>query len=133
MLNLNKIVVAFAITLLFTICGCATHNLPLSRSEAHIRTAVLKITPLGTPIDETATLIKRKFHPETFYHFDKTTGGMKILSKWPLGGGNIEKVIGCQIGVYGNFVLNPIKVDVSWAFDKEDRLIDVSVFKTSNL
>lgn len=130
MLNLNKIVVAFAIPFLLTICGCATHHLPLSKPETDIRAAVLKITPLGTPIDETATLIKRKFHPETFYYGDKINGMFSL--NWPHGVRNVKKEFVCQIAIIG-FVLNPIQVNAYWAFDKRDRLIDVGVSKYSYL
>jgi len=114
------------------------HGVSLSGSEEQIRASILKMTPLGTPIEEVKTCIQTRMHPDTFYSYKHADTfqlpgvvreGKVIPGQWPLGGEHHGKEIGCQIGRSG--LTEDVCAD--WVFDDEGRLADVLVFKAADL
>jgi hypothetical protein len=127
-----KLLLCLALVLSGGLFGCATKSdsiaqLSLSRSVEQIRTSILEITPLGTPIDDVEASIHTKLHPDSFYYFEHGIG--KDNDQWPLGGEHHGKVIGCQIGSRGIPLLSKEHIDADWAFDENGRLADVFVIK----
>lgn len=116
--------------------GCS--SLRLSESNASIREQIIKITPLGTEINEAEKLIKLKIRPQTFYIDFPAPNlpamgvigkpGVFIQDQWPLGIVPQGKSIGCQIGQNGIWK----NVCAYWGFDSNERLMDVFVYKNSN-
>jgi hypothetical protein len=135
-----KLILCLALVLSGVLCGCTTsHGVSLSKSVEEIRASILKITPLGTPIEDVKTSIHTKLYPDTFYYFEHAvnlpgvaTGGGDpiILDQWPLGGEHHGKEIICQIGSIGIPLFNAEDVAACWVFDDNDRLADVFVYKT---
>ena len=120
--------------------GCSTirHGVYLSGSEEQIRAEILKITPLGTPIEKAKASIQTRIHPETLYYYEHggnlpniIKDGRAVRGQWPLGGEHHRKEIACEIGQGGLY--DEDDVGAVWAFDDNDRLIDVFVYKTPNL
>ena len=140
----SKLLLCLALVLSGALTGCSTlmHGVYLSASEDHIRTSILKITPLGTPFEEAKTLIQTKLHPDSF-EYDKHArglpgggiatggGGPIIWDQWPLGGEHHGKEIVCEIGIGG--YLGTEIVSGMWVFDDKDRLADVFIYKGANL
>jgi hypothetical protein len=135
-----KLLLCLALVLSGGLFGCATHGISLSKSEEQIRTSILKITPLGTPIEEVKIRIHTKIHPDSFDYEKHASGlpgtgvgtgggGPIIWDQWPLGGEHHGKLIRCQIGSRGIPILSKENVDADWVFDDNDRLADVFVKK----
>ena len=110
--------------------GCCLVPHPLRRSEAHLRASLLKSTPPGSSFADVWTFADKKSWPirgATNYgvrpadvggprHATETVGVKSIR-------GNLGHYWGC-----------PWRIDVAafWAFDADDRLIDVWIWKTAD-
>ena len=114
------------------------HGISLSGSEDQIRASILKITPLGTPIEEVKARIHSKLHLDTFNYFAHGISLPPVMKQdkwvhahWPLGPRSFGKVIACVIGETS--WLDIEDVGAYFAFDDEDRLADVFVGKTPDM
>jgi hypothetical protein len=114
------------------------HGISLSGSEEQMRTSILKITPLGTPIEEVKTRIQTKLHPDTFYYFANGVSLPPVVKQgewtngqWPLGARKYGKEFVSLIGQSG--WLDWEDVGAYFAFDDKNRLADVLVFKTPDM
>jgi hypothetical protein len=116
------------------------HGVSLSESEKQIRASILKMTPLGTSIEEVKASIHTRMHPDTFYNYENINlpgsgtgpGGKMVWSQWPLGGEHHGNVIVCQIGSTTDMgFIEDISVNAYWAFDNEGHLADVFVYKVT--
>lgn len=105
-------------------------------TEAKIRATVLEHTPLGTSKESVLAFIhdrlRHKGEPE-FSKFGalKRNYGPNRLDEW-IGTSGITEL---EVGYYGEWqYLFLIKTNVypSWAFDENDRLVDVIVYKETN-
>ena len=104
--------VAIAIATALVVTGCSAAR-PLHRSEAHIRAALLKKTPIGTSAQDVHKFIKKEGWYETV-ETGRTTayfGGYFICGFW----GFAER------DVFGK-----------WTFDSNGRLIDIQVSKEND-
>ena len=98
---------------------------PLRRSEEHIRGCMLKSTPIGTSIEDVLDAIEKKEKWQINY-ISYETGYIN-------GGGPVvgEKSIRVMIGEYGIF-LNT-SVTVFWGFDGDSNLIEIAVWKSTDV
>jgi hypothetical protein len=100
---------------------------PLFKSEETLQNDILKLTPLGTSIDEVIKIIKtRKKWRITQISNDH---GYIYQKSYPLKEiGN--KSIRAEIGEYGFILVT--NVTIFWGFDENSKLIDVWVWKTTD-
>jgi hypothetical protein len=140
----SKIILCLALVLsggLIVVAMCwHPHGIPLSGSEDQIRASILKITPLGTPIEEVKVRIQTKLHSDTFYYFADggslppvVKQGEWVHGHWPLGPRRFGKQFGSIIGQSGIPLLTEEDVGAYFAFDANDRLADVFVGKTPDM
>jgi hypothetical protein len=97
-----------------------------------VRTSVLELTSLGTPIDEAEKMIQNKLHPDTLFHFDSPGLPQLPFGDWPLGGKDVDTEIWCQVGSGEPFPFAFDSVCVVWGFNKHGALADVCVYKVAN-
>jgi hypothetical protein len=116
------------------------HGISLSGSEDQIRASILKIIPLGTPIEEVKTSLHTKLHLNAFNYFADGISLPQVMkqnewvhSAWPLGPRRFGKVIACEIGSRGIPLLSAEDVGAYFAFDDKDRLADVFVGMTPDM
>jgi hypothetical protein len=113
------------------------HGISLSGSEDQIRASILKIIPLGTPIEDVKARIQTKLHIDKFNYFadgrlpEVVKQGVWVHSHWPLGLRYYGKQLECQIGETS--WLDMEDVGAYFAFDDKDRLADVFVGKTPDM
>lgn len=96
-------------------------------SEEEIRSAILHYTPIGSSSDEVLTFVRNRLK---YKHDRDLTYEHRPASK--RGSGFYPTEIGknnifINLGTFGFNPLLRTDVYVSWAFDKNDRLIDVIV------
>lgn len=118
--------------------GC-TSSLWLYQSPKAIRADLLKITPLGTSFEKCADSIPKRIKPNTFYKWDQCPelpkkgvpyqANVFIQEKWPLGVIPNGKGIGCELGLLIDLWTI---VCADWGFDKNGKLIDISVWTHFN-
>jgi hypothetical protein len=134
------IIIAFVVVFTLIVTGMCwhPHGVSLCGSEVQIRASILKMSPLGTPIEKVKTSILTRMHPNTFYYFEHAgiaqlpgvlREGKVIQGQWPLGGEHHGKEVWCQIGQSGLFE----DASAAWVFDDKDRLADVFVYKVASL
>jgi hypothetical protein len=105
---------AIAVATALLITGCSTAR-PLHRSEAHIRAALLKKTPIGTSQQDVQIFIEKEGwkRDESFQ-----VGGIDVYfgsyTVWNI-------VMPATCGVWG-----------TWTFDSKGRLIDIFVTKETD-
>jgi hypothetical protein len=100
---------------------------PLHRSEASIRASLLRQTPLGSSSSEVRALLEqrgwlnRNYHGTTGYYYQPSTEPARTVGVTSLS---------ANLGDYGF----PFRTNVSafWGFDRDDRLIDIWVWKTTD-
>jgi hypothetical protein len=104
--------------------GCSTTSVPLSKSPEKLRDWMLVRTPLGCTSDQVYVFIKQQqWEIEEEIRKDGT------LRQFPGHAENLKIVgsyIKCDLGTT-DLVYFPFQTDVlaSWAFDNDNRLIDV--------
>jgi hypothetical protein len=116
------LIVTFA--LLFV--GCSTNSIPLSKSPDHLREWMLARTPLGTSPNEVYTYIKHQQweideevkKDGTLRQFEGHAMNLKIVAS------SVKCDLGITHYVYFPF---PTEVYATWAFDSDNRLVDVWV------
>ena len=117
----NCLIAVFALLL----AGCSTPNTaPISKSQDQVRDWMLVRTPLGCSPDQVYILInKHQWQIEdevkkdgTLRQFVGHVGNQKIVASY----------VRCDLGLT-HYVYFPFPTDVyaTWAFDKDDHLIDV--------
>jgi hypothetical protein len=119
------------VLMLLSSCATGPHGsrVRVSRfgSENHIRNKILKYTPIGSTYEQVQEFIQYRLK----YRTPDYENSPAIRGHWP---GPYEEIgvrrIDVWLGEYG-FPGWPMAIDkcVSWAFDKNDKLIDVVVWK----
>lgn len=105
-------------------------------SEEKIRAAVLTHTPLGMPRQEVLLFIQRRLVHEGEVEVSnsgarRVTHGPNGVDEW-IGVSGINRI---EVGHYGEWrylLLIETYVYLSWAFDADERLIDVIVYKETD-
>jgi len=105
---------------------------PLRRSQEHIKNDILKITPMGTSMEDVIKIIENKRQWEIDYiSYDHgyRKPGTPAHSDIDLGRETIvgEKSMRVLIGEYRNIFTT--SVTVFWGFDKNSKLIEIYVWK----
>ena len=105
---------------------------PLRRSQEHIRSDVLKLTPMGTSIDDVINAIESKENWKIdgiSYENGYRRPGKSDPADAALGRETIvgEKSIRVFIGEYRNIFIT--SVTVFWGFDEKSKLIEIYVWK----
>ena len=112
-------VLALSILILVTILN------PLRRSEEHIRRSMLEDTPIGTSIEDVIDIIENKEKWEIIY----VSYEHGYFRRGPSVG---EKSIRALIGDYG-FLFLKTSVSVYWGFDEDSKLIEIAVWKSTDV
>lgn len=135
--DMNKIKIYTISTILIIIWIVSTIILsnPLRRSQNYIKNDILKITPIGTKMEDVINIIKDKRQWEIDYiSYDHgyNRPGKPDPSDIALGRETIvgEKSIRVFVGEYTNVFTT--SVTVFWGFDDNSRLIDVYVWKDTD-
>ncbi|MGA3266722.1 MAG: hypothetical protein ABSE16_07865 [Verrucomicrobiota bacterium] len=107
----------------FMFIGCSS----LRRSEATIRDRLERLTPLGTQYDVAFQTLEHHF---SHVQINETTGFLRQE-------GTHQEVVGIKsiqvhLGEYRNFPIGSTSIDAYWGFDKNGRLIDIWVWKTTD-
>ncbi len=120
---------AFLITfaLLVLVGSAEAASIGLRRSEAAIRDAIFKLTPLGSPSSVVLAVIKKERWDSQ--GLDSRSGFLKQEA------GKKTEIVGvasirANLGHHWTFPFLTTDVSAFWAFDKEGRLIDVWIWKT---
>lgn len=101
---------------------------PLRKSKEEIRESMLKLTPIGTSMDDVLKVIKDNEKWETMY-VSFENGFSKPGSRNPctiVG----DKLVRVLAGRYIDFF--KVSVSVYWGFDENSKLIDICVNKVSS-
>jgi hypothetical protein len=116
--------IGVCIVLLLVVAGIIASN-PLRRSEAHIRSKLLRDTPLGTDLTAVHQYIIRNGWKISYVREDGGFLDQRTAPSKSVG----EKSIRASLGDYQDL---PFKANVTvfWGFDEDSRLIDVWVWKT---
>lgn len=131
---LQAICLLGAILLFVSSCGTTEGHgsrIGISRfgSENHIRKRVLKYTPLGSTYGQVQEFVQYRLKYHGAPDYENLPAGRRIS-----GSSDYESVgvrsVSVWLGEYG-FPPYPMAITpkISWAFDKNDRLIDVIVEK----
>ena len=133
---MKKIIIYTLLALLVIILGVVIINHlsnPLRKPVEQIREDILKLTPIGTNMEDALELIENKEKWEIVWINNENIGmslGKKIehtdLSMDFIIG---EKAVKATIGEYRNFFKGV--VNVYWGFDENSKLIDVGIRKDS--
>ncbi len=108
---------------------------PLRKSQEHIRNDILRLTPIGTSMEDVIKIVKSKREWEIDYishdhgyrrpgtpeHSDIALGRETIVG---------EKSIRVFVGEYRNIFIT--SVSVFWGFDKNSKLIEIYVWKDTD-
>ena len=120
----RPVLITVCVVPLMVVAGIIASN-PLRRSEAHIRSELLRETPVGGQFTAVQQHIARKgwrisYVSEETGFYDQRTWPARIVG---------EKSICASLGDYQDI---PFKANVTvfWGFDGDSRLIDVWVWKT---
>jgi len=104
---------------------------PLRRSNETIRENILKITPLGTSMEDVIKAIEENGweldYVNEMYGFGRTESGYRITDKPDLYG---VKSVGATLGIYYTPFIT--YVEVGWGFDENSKLINVGVWKSTS-
>ena len=116
---------------------------PLAKSQEEIRENILKLTPIGTSMDDVVKIIENNKKWETMYVNDKN--GYSIMGGIPseASSNEVDTVVGkksirVMIGKYhfqpqfDIYAFIERYVNVFWAFDENSKLIEVSVRKDAS-
>ena len=134
--------VSSLLLIFFSVLSCSTESHPKSQhseririnprsAELEIRATILSRTPLGTSAASVVQFANENLtHLSGPAHYDRRNGALRYSAppgKWPIrvGTGSVRVPL-------GRYRANPIArtwVWVQWAFNQEDRLIDVLVHK----
>ena len=113
---------------------------PIQRPNNMLKNYILKITPLGTNLDDVVEVINNKddwgsanLRDYGLYPAYPTEPYMEDRERPRIG----EKTVSTNIGSYRSlrdvFFLMRVGVAIFWVFDAEDILIDVHVWKVGNI
>ena len=96
-------------------------------SEAHVTGILYQMTPLGTSYDE---VLRRVDDNYKFVHPNERTGFLRVD---PAG----SQVVGVRsleahIVDYWHFPIGTTTVDAFWGFDRNNKLIEIWVWKTTD-
>ncbi len=100
---------------------------PLRRSDASIKASLLRQTPLGSSRSEVGAVLER--HGWLDRNYSGTTGYYCQAPGDPARTVGVTSLAG-NLGDYG-FPF-PTNVAVFWGFDRDDHLIDIWVWKTTD-
>lgn len=103
---------------------------PLRKPEKKIEAALLEMTPIGSKDSDVRSIVEQKGWLDPKY--GGTTGFLKQETGKPDQTVGKTSIRG-HLGAYRGFPV-PLRTDVTafWAFDEENRLIDVWVWKTTD-
>ena len=121
-----------ALLLLAFVLAIVVFSNPLRKSQEHIRSDILKLTPMGTTMDDAIRAIKsnKKWKIDGIsYENGYRRPGKSDPADAALGRETIvgEKSIRVFIGEYRNIFIT--SVTVFWGFDENSNLIEVYVWK----
>jgi hypothetical protein len=110
---------------------------PLRRSEDSIRVKVLQQTPLGSSKREVLAFIAHRLQKDEEPELQdsgarRVTYGADAVDE-QVGVSSIERLEVGHYGILRYLLVFKTYVFLSWAFDADDRLIDVIVYKESDL
>jgi hypothetical protein len=126
----SKILVAVALVVVVATAWFARPS--LRRPESSIRASLLKQTPLGSTSQEVRALMERRGWLDR--HYVGSTGFLKQDPGVPAVEVGVTSIRG-ELGHYWQLPRPlPFRTDVTafWGFDKEGRLIDLWVWKTTD-
>jgi hypothetical protein len=117
------------VTLGFTLVGCTSPG--LLRSHQGIEASLLKLTPLGSSPEAVLEVAKSKGWKDV--HIDSKRGftkheGARIRDYPTIGVSSVE----ASLGDYWNFPIGSTNATAFWGFDKDRRLIEIWVWKTTD-
>lgn len=134
---MRKFMICFLIALATIVLITALIMLsdPLRRSQKHIRKDILKLTPIGTSMDDVIMVIAENQKWKVRYisdEFGYSRPGPSDPVDAALGRRTIvgEKSIRVFIGEYRNIFIT--SVTVFWGFDEDSKLIEVYVWKDTD-
>ena len=113
---------------------------PIQRPTNMLRNYILRITPLGTSLDDVVDIINSKdewgsanLRDYGLYPANPTEPYMEDRERTRIG----EKTVGTHVGRYRSlrsfFFLSEVGVAIFWAFDANDALIDVHIWKVASI
>ena len=105
---------------------------PLRRPQEHIKNEILKLTPIGTSMEDVIKIIQSKRQWEIDYishEHGYRRPGTPDIPDIALGGETIvgEKSIRVFVGEYRNIFIT--SVTIFWGFDKNSKLVEIYVWK----
>ena len=108
------------LTIVFLVCGCSLPH----RSEQHIRASLLTRTPTGTRYPDVLALVKQQGWLE-----NEVGSGFRMRPT--PGAEEVEVGTKCIMSYLGHYRGFPWRMDVRcyYAFDRDDRLLDIFVIK----
>ena len=109
---------------------------PLRRPRANVRNYILRLTPLGTSIDDVIEVVESRrgwvvrhiSFEHGFRHPDPRNSGWPILQSGPLIIGEKSVRVNCSYRAFYKLFTRTI-VDIFWGFDMHGNLIEVYVNK----
>jgi len=109
---------------------------PMRRSEGHIGKNILKLTPIGTSMEEVLEYAEKKGWEIWYVSYE--FGFLKQYGYWTLeehsDNVNIgEKSIGVVASRYKTYFFIDTVVKIFWGFDENSKLIEISVSKEFNV
>jgi hypothetical protein len=114
------ILITLSIFILVYIFICLLN--PLRKSEEKIKESILKLTPVGTSLEDVIKIIENNKKWETRY-ISYEDGYLDPKTRAVVG----EKSIRAFVGEYRNFFVT--SVSVFWGFDEDSKLIEICIWK----
>jgi len=124
--------IAFTICSLIFLLGASSGDVELGKkSEKKIRESLLKITPLGTNVDDVVAAVEKKEEWEIFYV--SCNSKSYYYSYWKTidfkGDRKVESIEGRIAAIQTCCLPAGNNVNVYWNFDEDEKLIDIVVEK----
>ncbi|MDD4689884.1 MAG: hypothetical protein PHE51_09095 [Eubacteriales bacterium] len=123
---MRKTIIYTLLALLIIVLGVAIISYasnPLRKSEEQIRESMLKLTPIGTSMDEVTKVIEDKKWEITWVKHDHNNEYTDLSGDFIVG----AKSIKATVGSYRKFFI--VYVEVYWGFDENDKLIAIEIRK----
>ena len=117
------------LAVLMTLVATGASAIGLRRSEAAIRESIFSLTPLGSSSDVVLALVKKEGWKSD--GFNSRSG---FLKQPPSGKSEVVGVAHIQAALGHHWTFPFLTTDVAayWGFDKDGRLIEVWVWKTTD-
>ena len=134
-----RVIVIIILGVLLIMTGINIFSHPLFRSSNSIMNDVIKLTPMGTHIDDVAEIVKNKkiikgaeeYKPPTInYEEGYIDPDQRTVPGWPTLPDGRTSIVGHKsVRVYYNTNTLNLYFGVFWGFDEEGKLVDIYVLK----